>query len=382
MVPLLLLIAAPASRGQGQPPQELKPAAALKGQASAGIVIPFESGADAPAVLRYIPSLSLRYPFSSSAGVDFEVSANAYARAFLGQNFPEDAKARLKAYRLWARLYGPRCEARLGLQKINFGSAAILRPLMWFDRLDPNDPLQLTDGVWGAFVRYWFRGGASVWAWGLYGNDEVKGWEVFPTARQRPEFGARLEVPLGPGELAASVHTRSIDPTRGLEPAPPDEPSRVPELRLALDGKWDVGPGLWFEAVLLRQGFERLLNGYTRMLCLGTDYTFGLGGGLHVLAEHLIVESSADAFSAGARTSFSAVSVNYPLGLIDQVRAMVFHNWSARDWYRFLFWQRTYDRWSFFLIAFWNPRSYELFNLFGSSPFSGKGIQATIAFNH
>ena len=61
-------------------------------------------------------------------------------------------------------------ELRLGLQKINFGSASMLRPLMWFDQMDPRDPLHLTDGVWGLLARYYFLNNANIWLWGLYGN--------------------------------------------------------------------------------------------------------------------------------------------------------------------------------------------------------------------
>jgi hypothetical protein len=49
------------------------------------------------------------------------------------------------------------------LQKINFGSASMLRPLMWFDQMDPRDPLQLTDGVWGLLGRYYFLNNANIW---------------------------------------------------------------------------------------------------------------------------------------------------------------------------------------------------------------------------
>jgi hypothetical protein len=61
----------------------------------------------------------------------------------------------IKPYRLWARYSTSQLEIRAGLQKINFGSANILRPLMWFDQMDPRDPLQLTDGVWGILGRYY-----------------------------------------------------------------------------------------------------------------------------------------------------------------------------------------------------------------------------------
>ena len=85
---------------------------------------------------------------------------------------------------------------RGGLQKINFGSANLLRPLMWFDQIDPRDPLQLTDGVWGILGRYYFLNNANIWVWGLIGNDQRKGWEVIPSVKNKPEFGFRVQMPI------------------------------------------------------------------------------------------------------------------------------------------------------------------------------------------
>ena len=41
-------------------------------------------------------------------------------------------------------------------QKMNFGSAIILRCLTWFNSIDPRDPLQATDGKTGPLLRYYF----------------------------------------------------------------------------------------------------------------------------------------------------------------------------------------------------------------------------------
>ncbi|MDR1585772.1 MAG: hypothetical protein LBS07_06360, partial [Prevotellaceae bacterium] len=102
-------------------------------------------------------------------------------------------------------------EVRLGLQKINFGSAQLFRPLMWFDAIDPRDPLQMTDGVWGGLFRYYFQNNANFWLWTLYGNDEVKGWETAPSAQSLPEIGGRVQLPLKQGEVALSYHLREAD---------------------------------------------------------------------------------------------------------------------------------------------------------------------------
>ena len=82
--------------------------------------------------------------------IDFEASANLYG-TFAFHPFDEaHSDGGLKPYRLWTRYSSDQFELRLGLQKINFGSASMLRPLMWFDQMDPRDPLHLTDGVWAS----------------------------------------------------------------------------------------------------------------------------------------------------------------------------------------------------------------------------------------
>jgi len=47
-------------------------------------------------------------------------------------------KRKLIIYRGWIRYSGSQFEARVGLQKINFGPAQLLRSLKWFARLLQN----------------------------------------------------------------------------------------------------------------------------------------------------------------------------------------------------------------------------------------------------
>ena len=158
-------------------------------------------------------------------------------------DFSESAN-KVKPYRFWVRFATSQFQVRIGLQKINFGSAMLLRPLMWFDRIDPRDPLQITDGVYAILLRYYFLNNANIWLWGVYGQNQRKGMEVFPTKENSGEYGGRIQVPLMNGEIATSYHHRDIDPTAMVLNAPRFRS----ENRYALDGKWDLGVGLWFEA--------------------------------------------------------------------------------------------------------------------------------------
>jgi hypothetical protein len=259
----------------------------------------------------------------------------------------------------------------------------LLRPLMWFDRIDPNDPLQLTDGVTGLLLKYTFAGNANIWMWGLYGNGDPKGWETVGTKKGAPEFGGRVQVPVPAGEAALSYHHRTIDAATGGAALPPGERTNPPEDRLGFDGKWDLGAGVWVEAALTRQGYAVNPLRYQRSFTVGLDYTFGWGNGLHVLAEHLNTAAAAGVWERGLSQDFTALTLDYPLGLLDRLSGMVFYAGSTRDWYRLLTWRRTYDRWSFYVIGFWNPDRYQIFpGRPGASLFAGKGVQLTVVFNH
>jgi hypothetical protein len=352
----------------------------LRGQFSSWLIF---SDGDNQFGIRYLPNLSIEKSLKNDRAINLEVSLNTYRSGQFDSINHLDSKGEIKPYRLWLRFAGSQFETRIGLQKINFGAATLLRPLMWFDRIDPRDPLQITDGVYGLLFRYYFLNNANIWLWGLYGNDEPKGWEMYPSDEDLPEYGGRIQLPFYNGEIAFSYHHRQMDLSNF--PAAPYLPvnKTVPENRFAFDGKWDFGIGLWFESVLIYQQSELLFLDYQKLLNFGLDYTFSIGTGLHVLGEHLFIENSAKIFGNGEQANISSILLDYPLDLIDQVMGILYYDWKNHDLYRFLSWQRRYDNWSFYVFGFWNPDNNQLYqNQTGSNPFAGKGFQVMVVFNH
>ncbi len=368
------------------------------GTTSAAPAAPFASSNEVPLTFYPLESTPSSGPSSASspAVLSAEFSLNLWGTLTIQPGSENQFNGRLKPYRLSVKYATPRFEARLGLQKISFGSASLLRPLMWFDRLDPRDPLQLTDGVYGLLVRTYISTRTNLWAWALYGNDDPKGWEALPTRRRCPEFGLRAQLPLGPGELAFTAHRRRVDfnlamapgnPALELIPLKQSSPLAFtfPETRFAVDGKWDLGPGLWFEAVLADQRSPYLAFPWQRALTIGLDYTFALGNGLHLLGEYFQSDIASGALSgityAPFRARFLAASASYPLSFIDQLAAIFFYDTRNRDLYSFVRWQRNYDRWAIHLMAFWNPAQFRIF----AAPdqlnlFAGKGLQILIVY--
>jgi hypothetical protein len=330
---------------------------------------------------RYIPQLNYQWRLPERKQLDLEASANIYGNSHIRKGYEVKAQGKIKPYRGWARFSSTQFELRAGLQKINFGSASMLRPLMWFDRMDPRDPLQLTDGVWGLLGRYYFLNNANIWLWGLYGNHDVKGWEMVPTRKGIPEFGGRMQMPIPSGEAALTYHYRQADSRKRREMMP--DYSRIPEHRLGIDARVDVGVGLWIEGAWA--GKMRDLGPFTHQqtINVGMDYTFGIGNGLGMTLEHLLAAYDETAFAFDDPSHFSAWSFNYPVGLFDRLFLLFYHDWTNDYLYSFFNWERQYQAVTLHLMAYWNPLQYNLPLQGGSQNFfAGKGIQIMFVLNH
>ncbi|MEM7369579.1 MAG: hypothetical protein AAF587_13330 [Bacteroidota bacterium] len=330
---------------------------------------------------RYIPEFSFQTGKKDTSFFDMEVSANIVGSMGFHPFDTAMTDGNISPYRAWMRYSTQQLELRLGLQKINFGSASTLRPLMWFDQIDPRDPLQLTNGVWGALGRYYFLNNANVWVWALYGNEQRKGWELIGTDKKRPELGGRVQVPISSGELGLTYHHRMADPrllsidTLGI--------IQIPEHRIGFDVKWDWVVGLWAEASWIQKQQGLGLVPSQALFNLGTDYTFGLGNGLTVVAEQLIIAYDQRPFAFEQPSTLSVVSMTYPLGLFDNISSVLYYDWSSNSLFSFLNWQRSFDHITLYALAYWNPTSTQLPQQNDLvNPFSGKGIQIMLVYNH
>ncbi len=331
--------------------------------------------------IRYLPELSYSKPLSGTKFLDIEISANIYGTAGLNSSDRVSTGGRIKPYRMWARYATTQLDLRAGLQKINFGSASILRPLMWFDRMDPRDPLQVTDGVWGVLGRYFFPGNTNIWIWGLWGNNDPKGWEIMGSVTDFPETGGRIQFPVPYGETALTWHFRKARTgNTDLITTPAKE---VAERRIAVDGKWDVTIGLWIEGVWTNMDGDMGVLANSHILNTGADYTFAVGNGIHLMYEHLLISAGENPFSFSDKSSFSALSASYPLGILDNMNFILFYDWRNSASYNFLSWQRQWDDLTLFLMGYVNPSDYNIPLHEGENNiFSGRGIQFMLVWNH
>jgi hypothetical protein len=333
---------------------------------------------------RYIPELSYGHTFKEKYTLDAEASANIWGTINFYNKDSIEYDGNIDLFRLWLRFYTSNLEIRAGLQKITFGTAQIFRPLMWFDEIDPRDPLGLTNGVYGVLGKYFFKNNANIWLWVLYGNDDPKGWEVIPSAGNRPEIGGRVQFPFISGELAFSYHHRYANLSDSLLALLPIENGIVPENRFGIDGKWDVGVGLWFEGSFNHQDIEIPEIRSSKSIAGGVDYTIGIGSGLHVMGEQFWYSVSEKMFEKGETLNFTALTFNYPISIIDNLTYMFYYDWTNNDFYNFINWGMTWDKISLYIIGYWNPDTFQVFqNVRGDqSLYAGKGFQVLFVFNH
>jgi hypothetical protein len=356
--------------------------AEFNGQASGWVSTNLSESRSSRLGLRYIPDLLAETSLGKDLTGNLEFSLNAFVTAQIADLPHPSYEDKLKLYRAWVRVSTDRFETRLGLQKLNFGSALFFRPLMWFDRIDPRDPLQLADGVYGLLARYYFQNNANVWLWGLLGNNDTKGWEVDPTEKNTLEYGGRVQLPLWSGEFGITLHHRHADLSSLSPPQNSVLPPNVPEDRVGLDGKWDVGIGLWFESALIRQAAGVQPKNYQRLITIGADYTFSIGSGLYAAMEFFRIENSSEPLGMANGRGFSALSLSYPLGTVDQLSTILFHDLGNGDWYRVLTLQRKYDNWIIYLLGFWNPETGGIYRTSSGGGFPGTGFQFMVVFNH
>lgn len=331
---------------------------------------------------RYIPELSFRHNFDSiesSRKLEGKLSLNMYGSNAIDPWETIDWAGDVNPYRAWLRYATPQAEIRGGLQKIDFGSAAALRPLQWFNQIDPRDPLQITNGVYGLLGRYYFLNNTNIWVWGLYGNKERRGLDIFESEKKTPEYGGRIQFPVPKGEMAFTFHHRQAD----VSSIPLPVKDKASENRIGFDAKWDVEIGVWLEASYTFLDIPVDRYKHQLFTTVGMDYTFGIGNGLNVILEHMIYNYSETAFSFDAPGNYSASIISYPISLDDRLTSVTYYNWEEKDLSFFINYQHQFSQITGYLMAYYIPAAQT--NIQQSewvTAFSGPGVRIMFVYNH
>ena len=328
---------------------------------------------------RYLPEFTFNKKIDSLSSFAIETSVNLSLSKTNIPGHSLNTNSNLSPYRIWLRYLKKNWELRLGLQKIDFGSAQLLRPIQWFNQIDPRDPLGLTNGVYGLLIRHYFKNNSNLWLWGLYGNEKQRGLDALTTLNDSPEFGGRFQTFIPKGEAALSYHYRKA----GANNIPFFENYSSPEHRIGFDSKIDIGFGMWTELTYVHRTKNIGILTNQLLINFGVDYTFRIGNGLTVSKEYLFSDSTDSMTNESLRRGFSALSFNYPLGLSSSLSGLIYQQWNNNTQTLMLNYQQQFNNLSGYIILYYNPKAVEGIqqnDIFQS--FSGPGIQLLIVFNH
>jgi hypothetical protein len=341
--------------------QKLAAWSAITDQASS----PFALG------LVVIPQLNANKHLKKSLLLDAEASCKLSGfQYYKDKSF--NYSGNLLPYRAWLRLSSNAFELRIGLQKISFGSARTFRPLMWFDKLDPRDPLQLSPGVWAGLFRYYFPSNANLWLWSVYSSKEPFGWEIKAGNPKYPEFGGRFQFPLKNGEIGVAYHHRNAT----------SDAFKIEQNRVGADAKFDAVVSFWFEGFYQNEmSADPLRMPHQFIFNSGLDYTFPLIDGLLVSYELLGFYHLKPSENQLINKEFSIFSASLKIGNFDQLMLMTFFDHHAGKIFPFLSYHHTYNSFDLSLMAYDLPKEMILINPQETNTLlSGKVIQIMIIY--
>ena len=318
--------------------------------------------------LGYIPMLSLSRDLSIDRFVDLEWSYRMQYRMY-----EEDVVFSSKPYRLWLRYSSEKIEARLGLQKIAFGPAMVLRSLAWFDTIDPKDPTGQTDAVEAFRLRLFPTSSLALWLWST-NND-----------RDTLSYGGRAELSTSIGEWGLTYHQDPAELGQSVGQFPIFISG--PHQRIALDYRYDGYFGFWFEGAGIfadsKQDVE--LNRFT-LFTLGADYTIPVGSGLLIMAETMKINGPSTAADSSSKLTYTALMASLPINMLHHLMFIAQIDWDNSHIYNYLRWGITYDHFSLNFIFSISPRRGDYNIAKEDLPKTvagfGTGVQFMLIYNH
>ena len=310
----------------------------------------------------YIPTFSMIKSLSNDQSMDMEL-AYRISRSYSGDSMYYNNES---SYRYWIRYSNEKLDARIGLQKIVFGTTFILRTLSWFDTIDPIDPTGQTEGVRALRLRWFPLDNLSFWNW-IIANDS-----------DTLAYGGRAEFSNTLGEWGITLHK---DPSKSIKTIGQiPTPIIGPDNRLAIDYRFDGIIGLWNESAFFRSDKSKMT-----MFTVGADYTFPLAAGILLTTEYMSIKNRMNSLPSFDHSYFS-IMASTPLGITHDIMLISQMDLEEDRNYHYVKWSSTYDYYSLNFILSMSPKrsTYDTNGL--TLPVSlagfGTGLQIMLIYNH
>jgi len=217
-------------------------------------------------------------------------------------------------FRAWTRLSSSSedLELRAGRQQILFGAGALFRPLGFYDNRVISSVFPLTVGV-DSFRLTWHSTETST----------LQSWLVPAKSESRMIVGGRWEGLVGELETGIAFQYKPVSDLRDLA----NFDKELTQFGYHIKGEYEVG--FWNETLFDLESDSGETFVRTDSV-FGTDYTFDVGQGLHVLLEYFI-SSTEEGFSVvdpkGDRTIHQfGLQMDQPLGIATVWRMFAFYD--------------------------------------------------------
>ncbi len=299
-----------------------------------------ESNDDFAFELNYQPDLSLYLWTKESKKIDLQLVLQQQNSLVYADE--KKGKIELALYRSLVRYSDINYEYRVGLQQLNFGQALILRPLQWFDNIDPRKENSESDGVYALLAKRYFLNNSNVWGWIILDDEELSDDYSIKNFGKQLEYGGRWQYPIKGSETAISIHHKRLDNSVYSN-----------ETKLGFDVRKEMVLGFWAETSLsLYHGNHK--SDYASLLTAGADYTISLGNGIYLLTENLFMSDIKDNGYLPGKAKSTAFQLRYPISLFDSVQSLVAYDWSSEKYDIFLSYIRSYDHLTCYLNLYQN----------------------------
>ena len=317
----------------------------------------------------YIPTLSFERNLINNSVIDLEW-AYKIGKVYSGDYSIVTLDA---PYRIWFRYSSDRIEARLGLQKISFGPAMILRSLSWFDTIDIKDPTGQTDAVEAFRLRIFPNNSIGLWLWSINNDQDTL------------SFGGRTELSISAGELGFTYHTDQSTRPQSIGQSPAYISNA--HQRIAFDYRYDGYIGFWLEAAgILSNSKSNIQPNRFTLFTAGADYTIPIGPGLLVMAENMNIREFSTVTDSIHTHNYTAFMASLPVNMLIQLMFITQVDWDNNNVYNFLRSSITYDHFSLNLILSSSPKrsDYDITEEYLPRTVSGfgTGIQFMLIYNH
>lgn len=286
--------------------------------------------------LNYQPDFSSDLWSMDSKRIDLQLVLNqTNSLNYLDSNW--EGNIDLGLYRSLVRYSTLNYEYRLGLQQLNFGQARILRPLQWFDNIDPLQENSDSDGVYAFLAKRYFLDNSNMWGWIILDDNEFSDDYSPDSFIKQMEYGGRWQYSINNSETAISLHHKRIYNNDFKH-----------KTKLGFDIRKDMLLGFWSEtswSLIYGKGGNFFSNNWT----LGADYTFSLGNGIYVLTENLFISEIDDDGYFPNKVKSTAFQIEYPLNMFDSVQSIITYDWQFEQHSLFFSYVRSYDYLSLYL---------------------------------